>query len=148
MQDLDAYSPMELSHNNNTIQIDDILNITVGALMPEAALPYNKISPTMTMANSLDLIKLEGYLVSQDKTINFPVLGIVSVAGKTTIDFRKRPKRTLESWGIFDRSHRNGSIIKCQGHYFGRSKSSRNLYLYRKQHEFFTGPRFGGRFDH
>ena len=81
---------------NNTIQIDDILNITVGALMPEAALPYNKISPTMTMANSLDLIKLEGYLVSQDKTINFPVLGIVSVAGKTTIDFRKRLKERLK----------------------------------------------------
>ena len=99
MQDLDAYSPMELSHNNNTIQIDDILNITVGALMPEAALPYNKISPTMTMANSLDLIKLEGYLVSQDKTINFPVLGIVSVAGKTTIVLEKELKERLKAGG-------------------------------------------------
>ena len=99
MQDLDAYSPMELSHNNNTIQIDDILNITVGALMPEAALPYNKISPTMTMANSLDLIKLEGYLVSQDKTINFPVLGTISVAGKTIVDLEKGLKEHLESGG-------------------------------------------------
>ena len=99
MQDLDAYSPLELSHNNNTIQIDDILNITVGALMPEAALPYNKISPTMTMANSLDLIKLEGYLVSQDKTINFPVLGIVSVAGKTTIALEKELKERLKAGG-------------------------------------------------
>ena len=99
MQDLDAYSPMELSHNNNIIQIDDILNITVGALMPEAALPFNKISPTMTMANSLDLIKLEGYLVSQDKTINFPVLGIVSVAGKTTITLEKELKDRLKAGG-------------------------------------------------
>jgi len=99
MQDLDIYSPIELSHNNNTIQIDDILNITVGALMPEAALPYNKISPTMTMANSLDLIKLEGYLVSQDKTINFPVLGIVSVAGKTTTALEKELKERLKAGG-------------------------------------------------
>ena len=99
MQDLDAYSPMGLSHNNNTIQIDDILNITVGALMPEAALPYNKISPTMTMANSLDLIKLEGYLVSQEKTINFPVLGIVSVAGKTTTALEKELKERLKAGG-------------------------------------------------
>ena len=98
MQDLDAYSPMELSQNNNTIQIDDILNITVGALMPEAAFPYNKISPTMTMANSLDLIKLEGYLVSQDKTINFPVLGIVSVNDKTTITLEKYLKGLL--WNL------------------------------------------------
>ena len=99
MQDLDAYSPMELSHNNNTLQIDDILNITVGALMPEAALPYNKVSPTMTVANSLDLIKLEGYLVSQDKTINFPVLGTISVAGKTTITLEKELKEQLEAGG-------------------------------------------------
>jgi polysaccharide export outer membrane protein len=99
LQDLDAYSPMELSYSKNTLQIDDILNITVGALMPEAALPYNKISPTMTMANTLDLIKLEGYLVSQDKTINFPVLGIVSVAGKTAIALEKDLKERLESGG-------------------------------------------------
>ncbi|MDA9341878.1 polysaccharide export protein [Flavobacteriaceae bacterium] len=99
MQDLDTYSPLELSHNNNTIQIDDILNITVGALMPEAALPYNKISPTMTMANSLDIIKLEGYLVSQDKTINFPVLGTISVAGKTTIALEKELKDRLNAGG-------------------------------------------------
>ena len=99
MQDLDTYSPLELSHNNNTIQIDDILNITVGALIPEAALPYNKISPTMTVANSLDLMKLEGYLVSQDYTINFPVLGIVSVADKTSIALEKELKERLKAGG-------------------------------------------------
>ena len=99
MQDLDAYSPMELSYSENTLQIDDILNITVGALIPEAALPYNKISSTRTMSNSLDIIKLEGYLVSQDKTINFPVLGIVSVAGKTTIALEKDLKESLKAGG-------------------------------------------------
>ena len=53
----------------------------------------------MTMANSLDLIKLEGYLVSQDKTINFPVLGIVSVAGKTTTALEKEIKERLKAGG-------------------------------------------------
>ena len=53
----------------------------------------------MTMANSLDLIKLEGYLVSQDKTINFPVLGIVSVAGKTTTALEKELKERLKAGG-------------------------------------------------
>ena len=99
MQNLDDYSPMELSDNNNTIQIDDILNINVGALMPEAALPYNKISPTMTMANNLELIKLEGYLVSQEKTINFPILGTISVDGKTTITLEKYLKERLKTEG-------------------------------------------------
>ena len=99
MQDLESYTPMELTFNERTLQVDDILNISVGALMPEAALPYNKISPTMTMANSLELLKLQGYLVSQDKTINFPVLGAVSVDGKTTIALEKELKERLETGG-------------------------------------------------
>ena len=99
MQDLDSYTPSEIFYNDNTIQIDDILNITVSALMPEAALPYNKISPTMTMANNLELIKLEGYLVSQEKTINFPVLGTISVDGKTTITLEKYLKKRLKTEG-------------------------------------------------
>ena len=100
MQDLDTYSPMELSHNNNTIQIDDILNITVGALMPEAAFPYNKkVGIGNQQNNNLEIMKLEGYLVSLDKTINFPVLGTLSVDGKTTNALEKELKERLESGG-------------------------------------------------
>ena len=36
----------------------------------------------MQATNNLEVMKLEGYLVSQDKTINFPVLGELSVAVK------------------------------------------------------------------
>ena len=39
MQDLDSYTPTELSYNNNEIQIDDVLKITVSTFMPEAAVP-------------------------------------------------------------------------------------------------------------
>ena len=42
---------------------------------------------------------LEGYLVSQDKTINFPVLGTLSVANKTIVDLEKDLKERLESDG-------------------------------------------------
>ena len=38
-------------------------------------------------------------MVSQDKTINFPVLGIVSVAGKTTIALEKDLKERLKAGG-------------------------------------------------
>ena len=99
MQDLDAYSPMELSNNEHTLQVDDILNITVGALVPEAAFPYNKNTVGLQQNNNLEIMKLEGYLVSQDKTINFPVLGTLSVAGKTTITLEKDLKERLESGG-------------------------------------------------
>ena len=38
---------------------------------------------------NLDVMKLVGYLVFQDKTINFPILGTLSVDGKTTKAFEK-----------------------------------------------------------
>ena len=99
MQDLDSYTPSELFYNNSEIQIDDVLKITVGALMPEAAKSYNKNSGEIQQNNSLDIIILEGYLVSQDKTINFPVLGTLSIANKTIVDLEKHLKERLEVGG-------------------------------------------------
>ena len=47
------------------MQVDDILKISVGALMPEAALPYNNVTGGNIVANNIDVMKLDGYLVSQ-----------------------------------------------------------------------------------
>ena len=100
MQDLDTYTPSELSYNNSEIQIDDVLKITVGTLMPEAAIPYNKNFGALGQQNqSIDIMILDGYLVFQDKTINFPVLGTISVDGKTTNDLEKDLKERLEVGG-------------------------------------------------
>lgn len=100
LQDMDSNPAMEVATNTTTLQPNDILKIEVGALMPEAALPYNKIAPTgMQATNNLEVMKLDGYLVSQDKTINFPVLGELSVAGKTTADLEVDIKNRLETGG-------------------------------------------------
>ena len=42
IQDIDSYSPIELSNKEYTLQVDDILNITIGSLVPEASFPFNK----------------------------------------------------------------------------------------------------------
>jgi polysaccharide biosynthesis/export protein len=100
LQDIDSNPAMEVISKTTTLQPNDILKIEVGALMPEAALPYNKISVNnMQAANNLEVMKLEGYLVSQDKTINFPVLGELSVANKSTADLEIDIKNRLESGG-------------------------------------------------
>ena len=99
MQDLDDYSPVDLNYSENILQVDDILKISVEALVPEAALPYNKISPTTSQVTNLELSMLEGYLVSKDLTINFPVLGTISVKSKTCLDLEKHLKDRLESGG-------------------------------------------------
>ena len=99
MQDLESYNNTEVTYNNHTIQVDDILKISVGALIPEAVLPYNNITAGGVVANNIDVIRLDGYLVSQNSTINFPVLGELSVKDKTTQDLENDIKKQLVDGG-------------------------------------------------
>jgi polysaccharide biosynthesis/export protein len=100
LQDIDSNPAQEVISNNTTLQPNDILKIEVSALMPEAALPYNKLDPSgFRQANSLEIMKLNGYLVAANKTINFPVLGELSVEGKSTVDLEVVIKNRLETGG-------------------------------------------------
>ncbi len=99
LQDLDTLNNQEIAYNNHTLQVDDILKISVGALMSEAALPYNNVTVGSVVANSIDIMKLDGYLVSQNHTINFPVLGELSVKDKTVQDLENDIKQLLVDGG-------------------------------------------------
>jgi len=99
LQDIASFNNTEVTYNNHTIQVDDILKISVGALMPEAALPYNNITGGSVVANNIDVMRLDGYLVSQNSTINFPVLGELSVKNKTTQDLENYIKKLLVDGG-------------------------------------------------
>ena len=100
LQDIDSNPAYDVILNTTTLQPNDIIKIEVSALMPEAALPFNKISPTgLQQANSIEIMKLDGYLVAANKTINFPVLGELSVEGKSTADLEVDIKNRLETGG-------------------------------------------------
>jgi len=99
LQDLDTVNSQEVTYNNHTLQVDDILKITVSTLMPQAALPYNNVSAGSVVANNIDVMRLDGYLVSQNSTINFPVLGELSVKDKTTKDLENELKKLLVDGG-------------------------------------------------
>jgi len=99
LQDADDYNNSEITYKEITIQPNDILNISVGALLPETAIPYNKTPPGAGQQNSIELMKLEGYLVSIDKTIIFPVLGLISVENKTTEQLESFLKKRLKGEG-------------------------------------------------
>jgi len=98
-QDIDTLNNQEITYNNHTLQVDDILKIFVGALMPEAALPYNNVTAGSVVANNIDILRIDGYLVSQNHTINFPVLGELSVKDKTLQDLENDIKKLLEEGG-------------------------------------------------
>lgn len=99
MQNLDNYDISKVTSSLNTFQENDILKIEVTSLEMQASLPYNKVTSQGNGINSLDLIQLNGYLVSNNKTINFPILGEISVEGKTIDDLENDLKERLESEG-------------------------------------------------
>ena len=91
--------PIALSYDAHNIQIDDILDIRVSTLVPEASAAYNRRSIELPPNTTLDNMKLEGYLVSQDMTINFPVLGTLTVANKSLVDLENDIRELLVSNG-------------------------------------------------
>lgn len=68
------------------VKINDALIITVTALDPEAAIPYNLASAPFAVPNSAVVptaSSYQYYTVDADGNITFPVLGKLHVAGKT-----------------------------------------------------------------
>ena len=99
VQDYDAIDISKITTSQNTIQENDILKIDVTSLEMNASAPYNKVSVSNNFSNSIDLIQLNGYLVSTNKTISFPILGEISVAGKTTEALENDLQKRLELEG-------------------------------------------------
>ena len=95
LQDLKNFNKSEVIFSKNTLQENDILKIDVTSLEMNASIPYNKVSGVNNFGNTLQLLQLNGYLVSNDKTIKFPVLGEITVAGKTTEDLEQYLKELL-----------------------------------------------------
>ena len=99
LQDIKNFNNSEVISSKNTLQENDILKIDVTSLEMSASIPYNKTIASNNFGNSLEMIQLNGYLVSKNKTINFPILGEISVVGKTTQDLEQYLKELLESEG-------------------------------------------------
>lgn len=116
LQDADDYNGSTIDYEQIKIQANDILNITVGALIPETAIPYNKPLSNSSggQVNSIELMKLNGYLVSPDKTINFPVLGEISVANKTTTELQEYLTKELRTGGHLSDPNVSVNIINAK----------------------------------
>jgi len=124
LQDADEYDGSMIDYQQITIQPNDILQITVGALIPETAIPYNK--PRQNMgggANNQNAMLLNGYLVSKDKTISFPVLGEISIAGLTTTQLQESLANKLKEGGHLIDPQVSVNIINAKVTILGEVKS-------------------------
>lgn len=99
-QDTETYNTNTLNYDTHTLQPNDIVKITVGALVPELAIPYNKISNTTAgVQTDIEIMKLDGYLVNKNFEITFPVLGVLNVQGKTAAELEKEIQAQLIQQG-------------------------------------------------
>ena len=90
----------EIEYQNLTIQPNDILKINVETIVPEAARPYNLgIGAEGGMVPNLLLLQLEGYLVSKEGTIDYPVLGKVKVMNLTVAEISELIREKLVNGG-------------------------------------------------
>lgn len=80
------------------IQVNDILDIKISTLNPMTALPYNSTS-SLVGVPSIELLQLQGYLVSSEGKIILPILGSLLAKGKTTASLEKDIVAELETGG-------------------------------------------------
>jgi len=97
-QDSDQFQSVNITQLETKIQPNDILNITISSIIPEAAVPYNSQSASAGTLTA-EAIKMRGYLVSINGDIEMPVLGTVSVKNKTLLQLSDELKRILEQGG-------------------------------------------------
>tara|TARA_B100000780_G_scaffold272766_1_gene235419 strand:- start:735 stop:1496 length:762 start_codon:yes stop_codon:yes gene_type:complete len=91
---LDKYTNTDISKQKKpyTIQVNDIIKVEIRSMVPEASIVYNRIS--LKTISDINLMQLDGYLVSSDCTINLPVLGIVDASG-TILELEKKIAKIL-----------------------------------------------------
>lgn len=82
--DAERFYKEEVRHTYvNRIQKDDLLSIIVGSKSPELAIPFNILPLTATPTQLNNEANKDGYLVSPDGDIIFPILGKIHATGLT-----------------------------------------------------------------
>lgn len=102
LQDIENIaSKTEPLYSTTVIQPNDILNINVSAFDMEAVAPFNIITPIrpqQSQAENATSSQKLNYLVSNDGTIEFPVLGTVKVGGLTREELISKLKKEISAY--------------------------------------------------
>ncbi|MCA0151865.1 polysaccharide biosynthesis/export family protein [Winogradskyella vincentii] len=114
LQDATVEGIGKINYQSAKIQPNDILKITVESSVPEAAIPYNKNITQGPVAQNIQILQLEGYLVSTNNTINFPVLGELSTANRTTEELQNHISQILKSGGHLAKPNVNVRLINAK----------------------------------
>ncbi|WP_284651823.1 polysaccharide biosynthesis/export family protein [Flavobacterium terrisoli] len=99
-QDIQNNSQDQISYLSSNVQINDILYIKVSAIIQESADPFNITNSSNGNGNvNIESYKIQGYLVSQEGNIIFPLLGKINVVGKSTDEVQDLLAKRLIDFG-------------------------------------------------
>ena len=98
-QGLNESLQAEVSYTPRKIQVNDILDVKISALNPEATIPYNAGESGRNMMSNVDVLSLQGYLVHVDGSIGLPILGDIIAGGKTMSELEAAIVSVLENNG-------------------------------------------------
>lgn len=121
-QDIQNSSQSAINYVPNAIQINDILYIKVDALIQDSAKPFN-LDINATTSINMDTFKVQGYLVSQEGTIVFPILGTLKVAGKNTNELQRLLVQMLNDNGYIKDANVNVRVINSKVTVLGEVKN-------------------------
>ncbi|WP_159086063.1 polysaccharide biosynthesis/export family protein [Flavobacterium faecale] len=110
LNDNNSNAISDIKLNNQKIESNDILSIKIYSLDPESSKIYNiDLLESSTSANSIEIIKLKSYLVSDQGDITMPVLGTLMVNNKSTLELEAYLKNKLIGEG-----HLKEPIVKVR----------------------------------
>jgi polysaccharide export outer membrane protein len=91
-------SQIQRSGNNLEIRPDDLLTIRVSAPEQEAAIPFNLTKTIQSSNATRGDVEPETYMVSNEGTIEFPILGSIEVARFTTFEVAEKIKSMITDY--------------------------------------------------
>ena len=121
-QDLQNGSQEYINYLSSTIQINDILFIKVSALIPESVEPFNLMSSSGNNV-TIETYRIQGYLVSQEGSIAFPIIGTINLAGKTTTEAQTLIAKMLSDGGYINEPTVSVRVINSKITVLGEVKS-------------------------
>jgi len=139
----DNFYKVDYSAFNNNIETGDILKIDIQTIIPEAALPYNTYSDKATATNLSTLI-IEGYVVNENKIINYPTLGDVSVENLSENKLAERIKKLLIDGEHLTNPHVKVRRVNSKFTVLGEVRSPGTFSYYDRNLNIFQALRYSG----
>ena len=117
----------------NYIEIGDILKIDVKTAISEVSAPYNSDDMLNTTTYNTNKLILDGYKVEKDSTINYPVLGKITVVGFTINELTIKLRNMLINEGQLTNPHIKINKVNSKFTVLGEVKFPGTYFNYENQ---------------